>query len=404
MNRDISINSFTYDLPDSKIAKYPLSKRDDSKLLLLKDGKISQDIFHNLSNHIADGSIMVFNNTKVIRARVMFFKETGAKIEIFCLEPHSPADYERAFSVNDKCQWLCLVGGRKKWKSGALKITFLHDGKENTLSAEIVKHQDKESVIEFSWNNNTLTFGEILHILGKIPIPPYLCRESTETDNETYQTVYSKIEGSVAAPTAGLHFTQNVLDDLSSHNIECCELTLHVGAGTFLPVKTEKIADHTMHIEHFEVQLSVLEKIASKASEIIAVGTTSVRTLESLSVLGYRVLTTDNADTKRSVGQWEAYDIPKSVTGKELLSALLSYMKIQKLETLHCSTGIMITPTYNFKVVGRLITNFHQPQSTLLLLINAAVGDCWRDIYNYALENDFRFLSYGDSSLLDIKK
>ncbi|MEG1634433.1 MAG: S-adenosylmethionine:tRNA ribosyltransferase-isomerase [Rikenellaceae bacterium] len=404
MITDISIDSFTYDLPDCKIAKYPLPQRDSSKLLLLKDGKISQDIFRNLSHHIASGSLMVFNNTKVIRARIMFFKETGAKIEIFCLEPHLPADYERAFSVTDKCQWLCLVGGRKKWKSGALTITFTHKGAENKLHAEIIENRDKESVVEFSWDNPLLTFGEILHILGKIPIPPYLCRESTENDNETYQTVYSKIEGSVAAPTAGLHFTDEVLSDLSAHDVQRCELTLHVGAGTFLPVKTHKIADHNMHIEHFEVQLSVLEKIAAKASEIIAVGTTSVRTLESLSVLGYRILKGGMVEMEKSIGQWEAYDIPKELTGKELLNALTEYMKEHKIECLHCSTGIMITPSYHFKVVGRLITNFHQPQSTLLMLINAAVGDVWRDIYQYALNNDFRFLSYGDSSLLDLRK
>lgn len=404
MNTNIQTSSFTYDLPDCKIAKYPLSKRDNSKLLLLKNGVISQDIFHNLSQHIADGSLMVFNNTKVIRARIMFFKETGAKIEIFCLEPTLPADYERAFSVTDKCRWLCLVGGRKKWKSGALKIKFQNKNKEITLSAEVVEHREKESIIEFSWTDNTLTFGDILHILGTIPIPPYLCRESCQQDNETYQTVYSKIEGSVAAPTAGLHFTDEVLNDLSQHNVDCCEVTLHVGAGTFLPVKTEKIMDHTMHIEHFEVKIDALEKIAAKASEVVAVGTTSVRTLESLSVLGYRVINGGDANIEKSVGQWEAYDIPKAIGGKELLNALIDYAKSRNLTSLHCSTGIMITPSYNFKVVGKLITNFHQPQSTLLLLINAAVGDCWRDIYNYALENDFRFLSYGDSSLLEIKK
>ena len=404
INKDLPLDSFSYTLPEERIAKFPLDNRDGSKLLLFDGEVISHTVFSSLAECLAPSSLLVCNNTRVIRARIMFFKSTGARIEVFCLEPSAPADYERAFAATDSCEWLCLIGGRKKWKSEDLEIKFIHEGAEITLSASLKENIGKESIVRFSWDDSSVTFGEILQILGTIPIPPYLARESTEQDESCYQTVYSKIEGSVAAPTAGLHFTPEVIDSLKSKNIEMCELTLHVGAGTFLPVKSESAKDHTMHIEHFEIELDVLKKIACQATEVIAVGTTSVRTMESLSVLGYRVMQEGAIDEDRAVGQWEAYDIPKEVGGKELLSSLISAMESRGLTKLQSSTGIMIVPAYDFKVVGRLITNFHQPQSTLLLLINAVVGECWHDIYEYALGNEFRFLSYGDSSLLNVKR
>lgn len=404
INRDLPLSSFTYNLPDERIAKFPLEERDNSKLLLFGGGEISHTHFHTLSQHIKPKSLLVCNNTKVIRARIMFFKSTGAKIEIFCLEPHSPADYERVFSTTEGCQWSCLIGGRKKWKSEPLKINFDHNGTPTTLTAELLENRGKESIVAFSWDNGEVTFGDILHTLGTIPIPPYLERESNEEDNTTYQTVYSKIEGSVAAPTAGLHFTPKVLESLREKEVDICELTLHVGAGTFLPVKSENASDHTMHIEHFDVTLENIKNIIAHLPEVVAVGTTSVRTIESLSVLGYRALKDGCINPDIAVGQWEAYDIPRELSGKQLLSALVEVMEREQLDKLSSSTGIMIVPSYDFKVVKRLITNFHQPQSTLLLLINAVVGERWREIYDYALNNDFRFLSYGDSSILDVNK
>ncbi len=404
INIDLPLNSFTYTLPEERIAKSPLENRDDSKLLLFDGDNISQTTFSSLVEHLEPSSLLVCNNTKVIRARIIFFKPTGARIEIFCLEPSAPADYERAFAANESCEWLCLIGGRKRWKSDNLEIKFIHNDTEVTLSAELKENMDRESIVRFFWDNNNISFGEILQTLGTIPIPPYLARESTERDNTCYQTVYSKIEGSVAAPTAGLHFTPKVIDSLKSKNIERCELTLHVGAGTFLAVKSESAKDHTMHIEHFEIDIDTLKKIATHAPKVIAVGTTSVRTMESLSVLGYRTIKSGNIDETRAVGQWEAYDIPKEVEGRELLQSLIAAMERRGLTKLSSSTGIMIVPTYNFKVVGQLITNFHQPQSTLLLLINAVVGERWREIYKYALDNEFRFLSYGDSSLLNVNR
>ncbi|MFI3322240.1 MAG: S-adenosylmethionine:tRNA ribosyltransferase-isomerase [Rikenellaceae bacterium] len=401
MIREIPIEQFTYELPDEKIAKFPLPIRHNSKLLVYKDQEVSQRPFHTLAEELNRGDLMVFNNTKVIQARIIFFKESGARVEVFCLEPDTPAHYESAFSVVGKCRWKALVGGRKRWKSGALTINFDNNGRNEALSVELIENIGRESIVEFTWDENSdLSFGEILHILGKIPIPPYLCRESCENDLTTYQTVYSKIEGSVAAPTAGLHFTDEVFDSLKNRGVERCEVTLHVGAGTFLPVKSENAAEHTMHIEHFEVSLSDIKRLEEKASKVVAVGTTSVRTVESLSVLGYRCMVEGKAREIEAVAQWEAYDIPEDISGAELLGALAKYMECSGKDKIAASTAIMITPGYRFRVVGRLITNFHQPQSTLLLLINAAVGDNWRNIYNYALDNDFRFLSYGDSSIL----
>ncbi len=401
MNRDIHIKDFSYSLPEERIARFPLAERDLSKLLIFKDGKISHTQFNRIGEQLPAHSLLVFNNTKVIRARLMFFKESGARIEIFCLEPYNPADYERAFTQTGSCQWKCLVGNLKKWKTGALYTRFTDQGKEYVISANRKSSTEKEEIIEFEWNDQEVSFGQILEMLGKIPIPPYLNRESCETDNTRYQTVYSKIEGSVAAPTAGLHFTDQLIETLKQqYHIQTEEITLHVGAGTFLPVKQENAALHTMHAEHFDITRSTLQNICQKSGEIIAVGTTSVRTLESLSVIGYRIMQTGSADENREIGQWEAYDIPDTISGQQLLKTLYTYMEQHDLLRLKCSTRIMIVPGYHFRVIRGIITNFHQPQSTLLLLISALIGDTWKEVYNYALSNDFRFLSYGDSSLL----
>jgi S-adenosylmethionine:tRNA ribosyltransferase-isomerase len=342
---------------------------------------------------------MVFNNTKVIRARLIFFKSTGARIEIFCLEPHEPADYERSLAAEKCVTWKCIIGNLKKWKNEPLTMRFAIDGAEYELSATLESSSEKEHIVRFDWNA-PVTFGQLLEHLGRIPIPPYLNRDSAEVDNTRYQTVYCRWEGSVAAPTAGLHFTPEVLGALDAANIARHEVTLHVGAGTFVPVKVENAAEHTMHTEHFEVDLSTLDALI-EAPKRVAVGTTSVRTLESLPVLGYRILSSGAPQFETPVAQWEAYDIPEHLEGAELLTALRDYMRNNNIERLSAATQIMITPAgFKFRVVDIIVTNFHQPHSTLLLLIASFVGKDWRKIYNYALDNDFRFLSYGDSSLL----
>ncbi|MFI3267559.1 MAG: S-adenosylmethionine:tRNA ribosyltransferase-isomerase [Rikenellaceae bacterium] len=398
----INIKDFNYNLPDEKIAKYPLGKRSDSKLLFWDGNKIEDSHFVDLKKHLPENSTLIFNNTKVIRARMLFFKETGAKIEIFCLEPHNPRSYEEALASKDGCEWYCMIGNLKKWKDGMLKTKFSHNDKDYEICVEQVKTEIHEKIVRFTWNDQTISFGELLEMLGSIPIPPYLNRKSESSDLVRYQTVYSSVEGSVAAPTAGLHFTQEIISDLNDRGITTQEVTLHVGAGTFLPVKAENVRDHAMHIEYFSVSYTTLREILKNIDNVIAVGTTSVRTLESLSVLGYRVLKGENLD--KTVGQWEAYDIPCEVSGKELISALLNYMEQSKLDVLYGSTQIMITKGYVFRIISGLVTNFHQPQSTLLLLINAVVGDKWHEIYNFALNNNYRFLSYGDSSLLLLNK
>lgn len=378
----INIADFTYDLPESRIAKFPLEERDRSKLLIF-DGKISEDIFTNLPQYIDKKRLIVINNTKVVRARLLFQKETGARIEIFCLEPCNPADYERAFAVKGSCSWHCIIGNAKRFKE-SISINF--EGHKLTA------RRGDGDVVEFSWDGD-FSFGELLETLGRVPIPPYLHRESAEIDNSRYQTTYAVFEGSVAAPTAGLHFTEEVMSRLP----DVAKVTLHVGAGTFLPVKELDASKHIMHNEHFSVTLDELEKIAKKQKNIIAVGTTSVRTLESLAILGQRISDTGNPNFEQPVGQWEAYETTSK--GDEL-KILFDYMKKNRLNLLHSSTQIMITPNYTFRVIAGLVTNFHQPQSTLLLLISAVVGNRWREIYTYAMEHNFRFLSYGDSSLL----
>ncbi len=399
MKQNICISDYDYPLPEERIAKFPLERREQSKLLLCRDGRVSEDRFFEVGKYLPEGSLLVFNNTKVIRARLVFYKETGARIEIFCLEPHDPADYERAFAAKESSEWSCIVGNLKKWKDGPLHIDFELSACSCRLSAEKVSAGEKEQIVRFRWDVD-LSFGQLLETLGRIPIPPYLRRESEELDNSRYQTVYSKFEGSVAAPTAGLHFTPELIESLRRAGHPTDEVTLHVGAGTFLPVKTDRVIDHRMHTEHFEFSVSTIRNLIAYDGHVTAVGTTSVRTLESLAALGYRIVRDGEPDPERVVGQWEIYDIPDGLDGRELLAALADYMERERLQKIKTSTRIMIMPGYRFRVVNSLITNFHQPKSTLLLLVSAFIGEDWRRAYRYALDNGFRFLSYGDSSLL----
>ena len=402
-NRSINISDFDYPLPDERIAKFPLEQRSDSKLLVYRNGQISESRFCRLAEELPQEAMLVFNNTRVIRARLIMHKPSGARVEVFCLEPHAAADYERAFAVKGEAEWSCIVGNLKKWKEGDVLITFEYEGAEYTLRAQIAERGEREHIVRFQWDVD-LTFGQLLEHLGKIPIPPYLNRESEAIDLTRYQTVYAKVEGSVAAPTAGLHFTPEVIDDMRSRGFGFEEVTLHVGAGTFLPVKSEDAAKHPMHTEHFEVKLSTLEALAEHWGRIVAVGTTSVRTLESLPVLAWRIKQSAEPDTERVIGQWESYDIPAGFSGDEVLKILIDYMRERGLQRLKSATQIMITPLgFKFRIVSRIVTNFHQPKSTLLLLVSAYVGEDWRRIYRYALDNGFRFLSYGDSSLLIVE-
>ncbi len=399
MERHININDFNYPLPDERIAKFPLEERSSSKLLIWNKGEISERHFRDLGDVLPAGDLLVFNNAKVIRARIIMHKPSGARIEVFCLEPHLPADYERAFAVKGECQWSCIVGGLKKWKEGCVEIRFDYEGREEVLKAYRMTENGREQIIRFEWGVD-LTFGQLLEHLGRIPIPPYLNRESQEIDYTRYQTVYSKNEGSVAAPTAGLHFTPALIADMKARGFEFEEVTLHVGAGTFLPVKAENAAEHPMHTEHFEVHRETVEKLLRHYGHVTAVGTTSVRTLESLPALAWRIRQKGAPEVARAVGQWELYDIPHDFTGREALEVLAEYMEREELDRMKASTQIMITPLdYEFRIVKNIVTNFHQPKSTLLLLVSAFVGDDWKRIYNYALDHDFRFLSYGDSSV-----
>lgn len=402
--RHIDINDFDYDLPNERIAKFPLAERSESKLLVYDNGSISESRFRNVADHLPAGAMLVFNNTRVVRARIVMHKPSGARIEVFCLEPHRPADYERAFAMRGESEWSCVVGNLKKWKEGEVTINFEYEGVEHRLSAEIVERGTREHIVRFRWSVD-LSFGELLELLGRIPIPPYLNRDSEEIDNSRYQTVYAKYEGSVAAPTAGLHFTPELIASMRERGIDFEEVTLHVGAGTFLPVKEENAAHHPMHTEHFVIQRSTIQRLRASYGRIVSVGTTSVRTLESLSALAWRIKSCGQPDVERTVGQWELYDIPVEFSGEQALRMLEEYMLANDIEQMKASTQIMITPLgYHFRIVKYIITNFHQPKSTLLLLVSAYVGDDWHRIYDYALSNDFRFLSYGDSSLLKVDK
>ena len=404
--KHIKIADYNYTLPDERIAKFPLAQRDESKLLVYQDGHISEDCFCRLTRHLPQGALMVFNNTRVIQARIRFRKETGSLIEIFLLEPASPSDYEQMFQTRGHCSWYCLVGNLKKWKIGALQLRFNRAGRETTLTAERSLVETDALRIDFSWDDSGLSFAELLDTVGELPIPPYLHRNTQESDKVTYQTVYSKIKGSVAAPTAGLHFTQRVLDDIDAHGIDREELTLHVGAGTFKPVKSEEIEGHAMHTEFFCVRRQTIEKLIHHSGKAIAVGTTSVRTLESLYFIGCKLRQKPEADeSELHVGQWEPYsNQSSSLSPVEALSEILKYLDRHHLAALHSSTQIIIAPGYSYRIVRMLITNFHQPQSTLLLLVSAFVGGDWRRIYDYALKHDFRFLSYGDSSILSLEE
>ena len=399
--KNISIEEYNYALPDEKIAKFPLEKRDESKILLYKTNSISHSFFKNMADYLPNNALMVFNNTKVIQARINFQKETGAKIEIFCLEPQEPSDYILAFQANQKCVWKCMIGNAKKWKEETIKKNLFIGEKAVSLTAKKILSTGNTHLIEFLWNNPLISFSDILEYAGELPIPPYLHRETCEQDKKTYQTVYSKIKGSVAAPTAGLHFTEEVFDSLEKKNIICEEVTLHVGAGTFQPVKSKTIDGHEMHTEFFSVNKETIAHIKEKLDNIIAVGTTSVRTLESLYYIG--LLLQENSKIpveKLKVTQWQPYETTETLSVNDSLQHILTYLEKNNLETLKAETQIIIVPGYKFKIVKGIITNFHQPQSTLLLLISAFVGEDWKKIYDYALENDFRFLSYGDSSLL----
>ena len=398
--RHIRISDYNYPLPDERIAKYPIAQRDHSKLLVYRKGEVSQDVFYNLPEYLPKGALMVFNNTKVIQARMHFRKDTGALIEVFLLEPAEPSDYELMFQTSERCAWYCLVGNLKKWKEGTLRRTIDVKGQQIEVSCTRGPIHGTSHRIDFEWTGG-VSFAEIIDAMGELPIPPYLNRETQESDKTTYQTVYSKIKGSVAAPTAGLHFTPEVLAAVDAHGIEREELTLHVGAGTFKPVKSEEIEGHEMHTEYISVRRDTIRKLIAHDGCAIAVGTTSVRTLESLYYMGLKVMQNpDASEDELHVNQWEPYDTTTDVSTVESLTALGAWMDAHSLEVLHSSTQIIIAPGYNYHIVKMLVTNFHQPQSTLLLLVSAFVKGDWHKIYDYALENDFRFLSYGDSSLL----
>ena len=399
--QDIRIEDYHYPLPDDRIAKFPLPQRDSSRLLLWSDGDLSQTVFRRLPEVLPADSLLVFNNTRVIQARLHFRKETGAAVEIFCLEPLAPRDYVLSFQAKGRCTWLCMVGNAKKWKEGALSRDFGPAGRQVRLSAVRKGVHGNAFEVEFSWDDASLTFGDILEQSGELPIPPYLNRATEESDKETYQTVYSKISGSVAAPTAGLHFTPEVLAGLDAAGIPRLELTLHVGAGTFKPVKSETIEGHEMHTEFISVGLELIERLAATDRRVIAVGTTSVRTLESLYYIGRTLeLCPDPDPAELQVQQWQPYGGEPEIAPRRALENIAAYLRRHGLARLVTSTRILIAPGYRFKIVGGIVTNFHQPQSTLLLLVSAFVDGRWREIYDYALSHGFRFLSYGESSLL----
>ncbi len=401
VNKPLYISDYNYPLPDERIAKYPLPERDHSKLLVYRGGEVSEDRFYNVGDYIAPSALLIYNNTRVIQARLEFRKPTGARIEVFCLEPLEPHDYQLSLTSTTGCTWKCMVGNAKKWHDEPVSLQAggftLRAYKEQVLGNTFAVH--------FEWDGEGVSFAEILDAAGELPIPPYLNRKTEASDLKTYQTVYSRIKGSVAAPTAGLHFTQNVLDDLHRRGIETDEVTLHVGAGTFLPVKTADANEHTMHTEIIAVPREAIAHIITKLGKIVAVGTTSMRTLESLYFIGCQLRNIDKSEYRYTdeihVDQFEPYGKEYTLSTREALQAIIDYLDATGQQTLHAATQIMIKPGYTFHVVDQLITNFHQPQSTLLLLVSAFVGGDWRTIYDYAMTHDFRFLSYGDSSILN---
>ncbi|MBO9684477.1 MAG: S-adenosylmethionine:tRNA ribosyltransferase-isomerase [Flavisolibacter sp.] len=397
---NIFIKDYDYDLPHEKIAEFPLPQRDQSKLLIYQNGLIKDDYFFNLHEHLPSESTLILNNTRVIEARILFQKPTGGVIEIFCLEPFQQS-IEQSLSSQGCVQWQCLIGGASKWKSGQILQKKIMLGNEAIeLQARYIAKQTDDFIIEFSWQTQH-SFAEVLHAAGAIPLPPYIKRNVTEEDKERYQTIFSKQEGSVAAPTAALHFTENIFQKLSGKAIHREYITLHVGAGTFKPVKTETVAEHEMHKEPFTVSIDVLRRILS-SKKIIAVGTTSLRTLETIYWLGVKLIQELIKD-EWILEQWEAYELEKQfspISLEESLQALINWLEQNHQAELHCQTSLIVVPGYQFRIPDGLITNFHQPQSTLLLLVSAFIGNDWKKVYQHALANDYRFLSYGDSSLL----
>lgn len=397
---NISTEDFFYTLPESRIAKYPLEKRDRSKLLVFRNGLIQNHNFSDITKHIPPDSSLIFNTTRVIQARLIFKKDSGAKIEIFCLDPYFPVEYESAFRETKSVSWKCLIGNLKKWKAGILEKKFSSEGKIYNIKAEKAGFDGNTQLIKFTWNNN-ISFGQILDLIGVMPIPPYLGRESELSDKGRYQTIYSKIKGSVAAPTAGLHFTQSILSEMKEKKINYINLILHIGAGTFRPVSSKKVEDHVMHSEKIILSLASLKELYYSNEQFITVGTTSMRTIESIYWAGNKIL--NGIITSKDeiiINQWDPYENVKKHHPGKVLQALINFLEDNKLEYLNAMTSIIILPGYDFKLSNGLITNFHMPKSTLIMLIAAFIGDNWKKVYNYALENNYRFLSYGDSSLL----
>ncbi len=404
--KNISIKDYTYSLPDERIAVHPATERDAAKLLIYSNGSIKEDIYKNIARYLAEGSLLIFNNTKVIKARIRFQKQTGGVIEIFCLEPYEAInEYSTVMNKKGSVRWKCMIGGASKWKDGMLIKRWGPQVGGLALSAKLIEKLTDAYVVEFSWEPADLSFAEVIGHAGDIPLPPYIKRNTEVSDSERYQTIYAKDEGSVAAPTAGLHFTNEIFEDLSKKNIQIDFVTLHVGAGTFKPVKATTMQEHEMHAEWIDVSVETIEQLYSNiGNPVIAVGTTSLRTLESLYWMGFKILLQPSLKQVH-LGQWEVYEEPlinNDITAKAALGELLNWMKRNDLPRLFTQTQILIAPGYTFKIVNALVTNFHQPQSTLLLLVAAAIGNDWEKIYAHALQNDFRFLSYGDGSLLFI--
>lgn len=393
------VENYLYRLPEEKIARFPLPERDLSKLLVSRKGTIESSIFRNLPHYLPEGSLLIFNDTKVVPARLLFKKKTGAVIEVFCLDPYDPAEYSESFSRHDECRWKCLIGNKKRWKGG-----YLEECRETypgtvTLKAFLESADDAEFV-HFMWDDPRFSFADILSIFGNVPLPPYIKRDPVAEDRERYQTIYAKYDGSVAAPTAGLHFTDRVIRSLSEKNIGITYLTLHVAAGTFRPVKHSDIRMHEMHTEHFSVTYDFVRLLLKHTGPVVPVGTTSVRTMESLYIIGTRILEGNQSETLFFIDQWDWKNVPKGLHRKEVLTALADWMQANKMDKIHASTRLMIIPGFSFALADAMITNFHQPGSTLLMLVAAYTGEHWKTIYNYALENEFRFLSYGDACLI----
>lgn len=402
--KELRIEDYTYQLPEEKIAQFPKEERDSSKLLVYDNAVISEDVYKNIADYLPADSLVVFNQTKVVQVRLLFQKSTGASIEIFCLEPDSRySDMQTAMTQKSEVYWKCLVGGANKWKKDT--VLFLQDEILGiTLEAHLVERQDAVFLIHLKWNNTSISFAEVLQSIGKVPLPPYMHREMQSEDKERYQTIYAREEGSVAAPTAGLHFTAHIFKEFEEKNIQQAFLTLHVGAGTFKQVKSETIGEHEMHAEWIEISSVFLEQLMSNVSNVIAVGTTSMRSLESLYWLGLKLYHQIPVDWEgNALSQWEPYELNADIDVETALQYLLKWMQDQQMDKLITRTQILIAPSYKSKIVNALVTNFHQPNSTLLLLVASLVGEDWKRIYDYALTHDFRFLSYGDGCLIKVK-